>query len=169
MINLLRYVGLALLFLITVLPTLHGQGAIPSTDYVTADIFKKSYWIALPLPFGRSEISIVLDDHKVDGVTIVAEKFTVAIPRELLEPLDLIGEPSVAFPDNGSSASDRIDEFTVTFETGDLYDVLIADSPGCGNPCKDRVRDIVTFTVSCDGEIESEVIDVGSVLERRDK
>jgi hypothetical protein len=112
----------------------------------------------------RSDISLDLDDHKIDGVIIATEKFSVAIPNSLLETLALIGEPSFAFPDDGFSSSDRIDEFTITFETGALYEVLITDNPGCGNPCVDRVRDMVTFTVSC-----NEVIDVGSILERRNK
>ena len=160
----IRFMSCAVVIAATCTSTLYGQPESPSGYYTNAEILRKSYQIALPLPFGHSEVSIKFDGEKVDSLVIVTESLTVDIHSELPGDLELIGEPMISFDDDGVTTEDEIDRFKIRFEIGELYDVLICDCPAPKISCVGQFRDIITFTINSKGQVQREIMDVRSIV-----
>ena len=165
----MRFIGCALFFVVTCTSARFGQTASFELDSLEAELVGKSYEIALPLPFGHSEISIKFDGQKIDSMKIVTETVKVDVHSELLGDLEMFGEPGFSFPVIRDPTTDQIDRFRITFETGELYEVVMCDCGSPNNSCVDHVRDIVIFTINSKGHVEREILDVGSILERADQ
>ena len=142
-----------------------GAG-IKGIDYKAITIDVASYEFVLPKPFGRSSITLMFQGDYVGDMKVTTESVNVTIDPRSLEELRIRGAPHVSVfgQHEAHETNHPVDEFSIGFEIGEKYEIVLSDVPNCAAPCIDNVIDTVLFKIDNHGVVRYQVFETGTLL-----
>ncbi len=136
---------------------------IVGKDYIDVELDKATYEFVLPPPFGRSSVLATLSNGEISELAVTTEVLDISIECAMLAEIHITGIPEVSVPLRDKWLAVGIESFSLFFESGNKYEITISDVPGCPGPCTDWVKDIVILTISKEGNVQLEILNVGEI------